>query len=204
MKQALNHLEKKDPVLAGLIRTIGAYRIEYSPAEFSTIVRCILYQQVSRKVGLTLYNRLVDATENGGQVTPAAILELGQRTMRELGLSRRKIEYIREFAEGCEKGEIDLGGFEQLSDNEILRQLTLRRGIGPWTAHMYMIFALGRLDVLPVGDLGVRVAIRDAYKLEQTPSPEAVEKMGQIWRPYATVATWYLWRSLGDGAGLDP
>jgi DNA-3-methyladenine glycosylase II len=204
MKQALDHLEKTDPVLAGLIRSIGAYRIEYSPAEFSTIVRCILYQQVSRKVGLTLYNRLVDATGNGSRITPPAVLALSPETMREIGLSRRKIEYIREFAEGCQNGEIDLGLFEHLPDGEILRQLTQRRGIGPWTAHMYMIFALGRLDVLPVGDLGVRVAVRDAYKLKQTPSPEALEKMGRRWRPYATVATWYLWRSLGDGAGLDP
>jgi DNA-3-methyladenine glycosylase II len=204
MKRALDHLTKKDPVLGGLIRSIGAYRIEYSPAEFSTIVRCILYQQVSRKVGLILYNRLAEAAGNRSQVTPPAVLSLSSGIMRGLGLSLRKIEYIREFAEGCDKGEIDLGGFEQLSDEEILQRLTRRRGIGPWTAHMYMIFALGRLDVLPVGDLGVRVAVRDTYNLERTPSPQAVEKMGRIWRPYATVATWYLWRSLGDGAGLDP
>ena len=139
-----------------------------------------------------------------GTSTPAAVLELAPETMRAAGLSHRKIEYVRDFAAACESGEINLGLFGRLPDEEILRQLILRRGIGPWTAHMYLIFALGRIDVLPVGDLGVRVAVRNVYQMERTPSPAEVEKMGALWRPYATVATWYLWRSLGDGGGLDP
>ena len=124
--------------------------------------------------------------------------------MRELGLSRQKISYIRDLAEGCVGGEVDLEQLHGMTDSEVMRALTGRKGIGPWTVHMYQIFALARPDILPVGDLGIRVAMQRAYGLNELPKPPAMERLAQPWRPFATVACWYLWRSLGDGAGLDP
>jgi len=204
MRKALQHLRQADPVIGGLIEALGSYRIEYSPPEFSTIVRCIIYQQLSGKVALTIYKRLEAALGGGRGMTPAAVLALSVDSMRRLGLSGRKVEYIRDFAQGCVSNEIDLAPLHSMEDAEVMRRLTGRRGIGPWTVHMYLIFALRRPDVLPVGDLGVRAAVRNVYGLEATPPPAEVARLGEPWRPYATVATWYLWRSLGDGGGLDP
>jgi DNA-3-methyladenine glycosylase II len=200
MRKALAHLKKSDPVLGSLITRIGPYRIEYAPADFSTLVRCIVAQQLSGKVAVTIYNRLAAAA--GGCVTAEALLNLPPATMRSLGLSQPKIAYIRELAEACRQGRLDLPALESLPDEEVTRRLTQIKGIGAWTAHMYLIFALRRPDVLPTGDLGIRVAVQRVYGLEQQPTPAEVERIGRPWRPYASVASWYLWRSLGDGAGL--
>lgn len=200
MRKALAHLKKRDPVLGDLIQRIGPYRIEYAPADFSTLVRCIVAQQLSGKVAVTIYNRLAAAA--GGPVTAETMLRLPPAAMRALGLSQQKIAYIRELAEACRDGRLDLGALELLPDEEVTRHLTQIKGIGVWTAHMYLIFALRRPDVLPTGDLGIRVAVQRVYGLEQQPTAAEVERIGRPWRPYASVASWYLWRSLGDGAGL--
>lgn len=202
MRRALVHLKKHDPVLGGLITRIGPYRIEYAPADFSTLVRCIVAQQLSGKVALTIYRRLAAAAPQGESLTPEAVLALDNDTMRALGLSQPKIAYIRELAEACRQGRLDLAALESMSDEEVTRRLTQIKGIGVWTAHMYLIFALRRPDVLPTGDLGIRVAVQRVYNLERQPTPAEVERIGRPWRPYASVASWYLWRSLGDGAGL--
>jgi DNA-3-methyladenine glycosylase II len=187
-----------------LIERLGPYRIEYAPADFSTLVRSIVLQQLSGKVAVTLYRRLVEALEDGGTVTPEAILRLPEHRMRAIGLSRAKISYIRNAARECVEGRLDLGRLETAPDEEVIRELTRIKGIGAWTAHMYLIFALRRPDVLPIGDLGIRVAVHREYNLPGLPTPAEVERLGRPWRPYASVASWYLWRSLGDGAGLYP
>lgn len=187
-----------------LIERLGPYRIEYAPADFSTLVRSIVLQQLSGKVAVTLYRRLVEALEDGGTVTPEAILRLPEHRMRAIGLSRAKISYIRNAARECVEGRLDLGRLETAPDEEVIRELTRIKGIGAWTAHMYLIFALRRPDVLPIGDLGIRVAVHREYNLPDLPAPAEVERLGRPWRPYASVASWYLWRSLGDGAGLYP
>ncbi len=187
-----------------LIERLGPYRIEYAPADFSTLVRSIVLQQLSGKVAVTLYRRLVEALEDGGAVTPEAILRLPEHRMRAIGLSGAKISYIRNAARECAEGRLDLGRLETAPDEEVIRELTRIKGIGTWTAHMYLIFALRRPDVLPVGDLGIRVAVHREYHLPDLPAPAEVERLGRPWRPYASVASWYLWRSLGDGAGLYP
>ncbi len=204
MTKALRHLKRADPIIGRIIEKVGPYGIEYSPAGFSTIVRCITYQQLSGKAALKIYGRLEAATGNGDGLTPEAALAIDADTMRSLGFSRQKIDYIHDFARACLDGHIDLDALAALPDAEVGRLLSARRGIGPWTVHMYLIFALRRLDVLPVGDLGVRVAMRKAYGLDALPAAAEMERIAAPWRPYATVATWYLWRSLGDGAGLDP
>lgn len=187
-----------------LIERIGPYRIEYASADFSTLVRCIVLQQLSGKVAVTLYRRLVDALGDGGAVTPEAILRLGEHRMRAIGLSGAKICYVRNLARECAEGRLNLDRLETAPDDEVIRELTRIKGIGAWTAHMYLIFALRRPDVLPVGDLGIRVAVRREYNFSGLPSPAELERLGRPWRPYASVASWYLWRSLGDGAGLYP
>lgn len=203
MRKALTHLKKCDPVLGGLITRIGPYRIEYAPADFSTLARCIVAQQLSGKVAVTIYNRLAAAASPDGEpLTAQAVLSLPEAAMRALGLSQQKIAYLRELAQACRQGRLDLAALETLPDEEVIRRLTEIKGIGVWTAHMYLIFALRRPDVLPVGDLGIRVAVQRVYGLAEQPTPADVERIGRPWRPYASVASWYLWRSLGDGAGL--
>jgi DNA-3-methyladenine glycosylase II len=203
VKKALTHLKNSGPVMKQIIQAVGPYRIEYSPADFSTIVRCIVYQQLSGKAALTIYTRLAAAAGDAG-MTPEAALALPPEQMRELGLSRQKILYIRDLAAACATGELDLNQLPGMPDTEVMRLLTARKGIGPWTVQMYQIFALARPDILPTGDLGIRVAIQRAYQLDELPNPATIQRLAQPWRPYATVACWYLWRSLGDGAGLNP
>lgn len=202
MKQALAHFRKTDPVMRGLVRRLGPYAIEYSPPDFATMVRCIVYQQLSGKVASVIYDRLERAAGNGRRLTPAAVIGTPEADLRAVGLSRRKAEFIRDLALACDRGELSLEALEDASDEEVLRTLTARPGIGPWTVHMFLIFGLRRPDVLPTGDLGVRVAVRNVYGLAETPAPAEVARIGSPWRPYASVATWYLWRSLGDGVGL--
>jgi len=187
-----------------LIERIGPYRIEYAPADFSTLVRCIILQQLSGKVAATLYRRLMESLDNGAEMTPEALLRLPEQRMRAIGLSGAKIAYLRTLARECADGRLDLARLEAASDEEVMRELTRIKGIGAWTVHMYLIFALRRPDVLPVGDLGIRVAVSREYGLPALPAPAEVERLGRPWRPYASVASWYLWRSLGDGAGLYP
>jgi DNA-3-methyladenine glycosylase II len=161
-----------------------------------------VYQQLSGKVAATIFRRLEQAASNGSGMTAASLLKLETESLRSVGLSGRKIEYLRDLATRCCTGALDLARLETATDLEVMTALTSLRGVGAWTVHMYLIFALRRPDVLPVGDLGIRVAVKRAYGLEELPSPKDVERIGEPWHPYASIATWYLWRSLGDGAGL--
>lgn len=202
MKKALTHLRNSDARMRGLVRRVGPYAIEYTPADFSTLVRCIIYQQLSGKVARTIFRRLEEAVAGSGLLNPEAVLRLDPAAMRTLGLSQQKIRYIRDLATACRSGEFDPVRLTRLPDHEVMRELTRLKGVGPWTVHMYLIFALRRPDVLPTGDLGIRAAVRNVYELDALPAPAEVERIGEPWRPYASVASWYLWRSLGDGAGL--
>jgi DNA-3-methyladenine glycosylase II len=202
MRKAIQYLKRNDPILGSIIEKVGPYRIEYSPPEFATLARSILYQQLSGKVALTLYNRL-EAACPGKQVTPHAVLALEPERMRELGLSRQKIAYLREAAQWAIDGRLDFEELEVLPDKEVMRRLTAIKGIGPWTVHMFLIFGLRRPDVMPSGDLGIRVAVQKAYGMSELPPPALIDRMAeQRWRPYCSVASWYLWRSLEDKNGL--
>ncbi len=201
MQKALNHLKASDPVLARLIEQVGPYGIEFLEPSFETLVKAIVLQQLSGKVAEVIYRRLVAAAGNGC-LTPETLLKLRTPKLRAVGLSQRKIEYIRDVARRIVKGELDLAALALASDEDVLRTLTAVRGIGPWTVHMFLIFALRRLDVLPTGDLGIRAAVRKVYGLEAMPSPAEVDELARKWRPYCTVASWYLWRSLETKAGL--
>lgn len=199
MLKAINHLKKSDPVLAAIIRRVGPYRIQFREPDFGTLVRSIVYQQLSGKVASVILERLLDALP-GRNLTPGAILKLTPEKMRSVGLSTAKTAYIRDLAEKTKSGDVIFEEIHGRTDEEVIEHLTQVKGIGVWTAHIFLIFALERPNVLPVGDLGVRSAIKRAYGLEALPKPQEVERIAARWHPYCSVAAWYLWRSL-DGPG---
>lgn len=197
MRRAITHLKKSDPVLKAIIDKVGPYRIAYREPDFDTLARSIVYQQISGNVAAAILGRLGAHT-----LEPAALLALSDEQMRGAGLSRQKIGYLRELAARTIAGDVDFRRIGGMDDDAVIRHLTAVKGIGIWTAQMFLIFALRRPDVLPTGDLGVRAAIRRAWKLEEMPPPSAVTGYGRPWRPYASVATWYLWRSLEGPAAI--
>ena len=201
MRKAILHLKKADPKLGSVIDRVGAYRMEYRDPDFQTLVRSIVYQQLSGKVARVIFNRLVEMLPEGN-ITPEAILKLTPAKMRRAGLSKQKTAYIRDLARKTAKGKVRFEALRDLADQEVIEHLTQVKGIGVWTAHMFLMFALRRPDVLPTGDLGVRSAIRKVYGLDELPHAKQVEELAASWRPYCSVASWYLWRSLENQAAL--
>ena len=201
MRHAILHLKKADPVLAGIIERVGPCRIQYREPAFATLVRSIVYQQLSGRVAMVIFNRLLDLVPER-QLTPPAVLELTIEQMRAAGLSGQKTAYIRDLAARTFAGELDFSLLPSMSDDEVIEALTQVKGVGVWTAHMFLIFALQRSDILPVGDLGIRTAMRKAYRMRALPKPERMEKIARAWRPWCSVASWYLWRSLDGEAAL--
>lgn len=187
--------------MAGLIARIGPYRIRYSPPNYQTLAKAIVLQQLSGKVAAKIFARLLEAAPDG-ELTPGAILELPPQRLRAIGLSRQKIAYLRELARRTLAGEVDFAALKGLPDEEVVRRLTAIRGIGLWTVQMFLIFALRRPDVMPSEDLGIRAAVRKAYGYPSLPAAREVDRLAERWRPYRTVAAWYLWRSLEDQEGL--
>ena len=201
MHEAILHLKQADPVLAAIIERVGEYRLDFRDPDFGTLVRSIVYQQLSGKAAGTILKRLLNAMPEG-RITPEAVLALTVEEMRALGLSGQKTIYLRDLAERTLAGELDFVKLSDLDDDDVIEHLTRVKGVGVWTAHMFLIFALRRPDVLPTGDLGVRAAIRKEYRLRKLPKPEKIEKLAKRWRPYCSVATWYLWRSLDGPAQI--
>ncbi len=193
MEHAVRHLKSADPVLAELIEQVGPCKLAYREPSFDTIARSIVFQQLSGKAARTIYDRLVAAC--GGRISPERIRKLRAPRLRKAGLSRQKISYLRDLAKRTAAGEIEFERLHAMPDDEVIEHLTRVKGIGVWSAHMFLIFALRREDVLPVGDLGVRAAIRKLYRKRSLPTPRQIEKIAAPWRPYCSIATWYLWRS---------
>jgi DNA-3-methyladenine glycosylase II len=200
MQEAIHHLKRRDPVLSGIIDLVGDYDIEFRDPDFETLVKSIVFQQLSGRVASVIFGRLVKAV--GGKLTPANLLGLRPARMRALGLSGQKTAYIRDLARHTRDGNVVFEELAGLPDEKVIERLTAVKGIGVWTVHMFLIFALRRNDVLPSGDLGIRNAIRKAYGFAELPKPAEVETLAERWRPYCTVASWYLWRSLEPNANL--
>ncbi len=200
MKEAIQHLRQSDPILSAIIDRVGEYRIEFRAPEFETLVKSIVYQQLSGRVASVIYGRLERAAH--GKLTPESVLQLRPSRMRAVGLSTQKTAYIRDLARHTRDGRVVFEELADLPDQAVLDRLTQVKGIGAWTVHMFLIFALRRPDVLPTGDLGIRNAIRKAYALPELPAPAEVETLALKWRPYCTVASWYLWRSMEPNANL--
>jgi DNA-3-methyladenine glycosylase II len=200
MKEAICHLRQSDPILAGIIDRVGEYRIEFREPDFETLVKSITYQQLSGRVASVIFGRLLKAA--GGKITPPNVLKLRPSRMRTLGLSGQKTAYIRDLARHTRDGVLIFEELAEMPDHQVIERLTQVKGIGVWTVHMFLIFALRRTDVLPTGDLGIRAAIRKAYGLPELPKPAEIESLAERWRPNCTVASWYLWRSLEPNANL--
>jgi DNA-3-methyladenine glycosylase II len=201
MQKAIRHLQAADPVMGAIIERVGAYRIRFREPGFETLVKSIVNQQLSGRVAQVIFERLVAAVP-GGALTPLGVLALRPAKMRALGLSKQKTAYIRDLARLTRDGHLDFEALSGLTDAEVIERLTQVKGVGVWTAHMFLIFALRRTNVLPTGDLGIRAAIRKAYSLSELPKPAEIEALGMCWHPYCTVAAWYLWRSLEPQANL--
>jgi DNA-3-methyladenine glycosylase II len=175
--------------------------MEYRTPTFETLVRSIVYQQLSGRVASVIFGRL-HAAAGEKELTPAGILKLRTERMRKLGLSGQKTLYIRELAKHTRKGNVVFETLEALEDAAVIEHLTQVKGIGVWTAQMFLMFALRRHDVLPVADLGIRTAVRKAYQLADLPKAEELESLAAPWKPYSSIACWYLWRSLDGPAEL--
>jgi DNA-3-methyladenine glycosylase II len=191
-------LMRRDPVLAGLIRKhgscglAGAQRTDH----FSALVRAITGQQLSTRAAATIYGRLVALMPEG--VTPEALAAVSDDQLRSVGMSRQKGAYFRDLCEKVMSGALPLDSLEAMSDDEVIVALTQVKGIGRWSAEMFLMFRLHRPDVLPVGDLGIVNAVKNVYRLRKRPTADRIQKIGEAWRPYRSVASWYLWRSLDN------
>jgi len=168
--------------------------MQYHEPTFRALVRSIVFQQLHGKAARTIFDRLVDKA--GGEITPDSILKLRPTQMRAVGLSRQKLTYIRDLARKTRDGVVEFERFPQMKDEEIIAELTQVKGIGQWTAHMFLMFALRRPDILPTGDYGVRAAMRNAYGMKVMPKPRTMERLAKSWHPYCSIASWYMWRSL--------
>lgn len=199
---AVRHLKQADPVLRRIIEREGPCQLrrEYEKDQFGALVDAIIYQQLAYKAAATIAGRFRQIYAKAGDTkgrlpTPAQLAATPTRKLRSAGLSRQKIGYLRDLARKAAAGSLKLGRFDGMTDSEVAENVTQVKGIGPWTADMFNMFSLNRPDVLPVGDLGLQYGIKEAYKLRKLPSPQRMLKMAEPWRPYRSVATWYLWQS---------
>jgi DNA-3-methyladenine glycosylase II len=194
MRKAILHLKKCDPVLAAIIQRVGSFRMEFGDPTFHSLAEAILYQQLNGKAAVTIFKRFTDQT--GDPVTPEGILKLSDAEMRAVGLSKQKTAYLRDLAEKTKAGLLEFERLGELPDDEVIEHLTQVKGIGVWTAHMFLMFTLRRPDVLPTGDYGIQVAMKKHYRKRKLPKPKDMEKIAKAWVPYRSIACWYLWRSL--------
>lgn len=204
IKSARLHLQKSDPVMKRLLKQVGPFTVKAKRDRFATLVSSIVSQQISTSAARTIRQRLVDAvTERSAfakhqtiGITPTGLLLFDIDELRQLGVSRQKATYLLDLAEKVDTESVNLQSISRLSDEDAIEVLIQVKGIGRWTAQMFLMFSLARLDVLPVDDLGIKNAIQKNYQLADLPNGEKIETIAKPWRPYATIASWYLWQSL--------
>ena len=222
MRKAVLHLKKSDPLMRAIIERVGPCRMEFGEPTFHSLAEAIVYQQLNGKAAVTIFKRFTALA--GDPVTPEGILKLSAEQLRAVGLSKQKSSYLFDMAERAKRGDLDFEKLVDMSDDEVIEHLTQVKGVGVWTAHMFLMFTLRRANVLPTGDFGIRMAIHRQYleraakrkngtgqsknnknkksgpKLPKRkitlPTPEQMEKIAKRWEPYRSVACWYLWRSL--------
>jgi len=212
MKRAIRHLQQADPVMAGIIERIGPFKMRYREPSFDAMARSIVFQQLHGKAAATIFERVRTACLCGDGasprpgrgtapplhshdgLTPASILALSEEQLRACGLSRQKLSYLRDLAQRTASGEIEFARLSEMSDQDVIEHLTRVKGIGVWSAQMFLIFALRRPNVMPTVDYGINFAIKKAYRKRQMPKPKQILKISRPWQPYCSVACWYLWR----------
>ena len=189
------HFKRTDPVMARVVKLVGPVTLKLQRDRFKVLVRSIISQQISTAAARTIRERLEQLVEPDG-IKPERIASLTVDQMRGVGISRQKASYIHDLAQKCSDGTVRLSRLGRLSDDEVIDELVQVKGIGRWSAQMFLMFSLGRLDVFPHDDLGIRNAIRQLYEFEEMPDKRACLAIGERWRPYATVGSWYCWRYL--------
>jgi DNA-3-methyladenine glycosylase II len=214
MRKAVTHLKKSDPIIKAIIESVGSCRMQFGPPEFHHLAEAIVYQQLNGKAAETIFGRFTALA--GDPVTPVGVLKLSDEQMRKVGLSKQKSAYLKDLAAKTASGIVDFARLPNLPDEEVIEHLTQVKGIGVWTAQMFLMFSLKRENVLPTGDFGVRMAMYRHYldmrrtkaakapsapkkgrkKKIKLPAPQQMEKIAKCWEPYRSVACWYLWRSL--------
>jgi len=192
IKSALKHLRACDPVLKKCIKEIGPFTVKPKRDRYGVLVRSIVSQQISTSAARTITARIVESLQPDS-ITPESMSKHDVASLRELGVSKQKASYMLDLTEKVLTGTVDLSNLGQRSDDDVIEELIQVKGIGVWTAQMFLIFSLGRLDVLPVDDLGIRNSIKQLYGLEELPGKQELEKIAEPWRPYASVASWYCW-----------
>jgi DNA-3-methyladenine glycosylase II len=198
-------LAGSDPVIAALVDRFGELSIEARRRRrprvdaYGMLLRSVVGQQLSVKAAATIYGRVLELF-GGKPPPPQELLDAEPQALRDAGLSWRKVEYVRDLAAHVLSGELELDRFDQLSDEEVIAEITAVRGFGVWSAQMFLIFFLERPDVLPAGDLGIRRAVQVAYELAEPPSVAELETIAERWRPHRTLASIYLWESLATEA----
>src|SRR5579863_5667717 len=213
MRRAVGHLKKSDPILRAIIERIGPCRMQFAPPEFHSLAEAIVYQQLNGKAAETIFDRF--AALAGDPLTPQGILKLTDEQMRGAGLSKQKSAYLKDLAAKTAAGLLDFARLPNLPDAEVIEHLTQVKGIGVWTAQMFLMFSLKRENVLPTGDFGVRMAMFKHYldvrraktaknsasakkgrkRKIKLPTPAQMEKIAKCWEPYRSIACWYLWKS---------
>lgn len=202
VKSARLHLQKSDPVMKVLLNRHGPFTAKAKTDRFGTLVSSIISQQISTAAAATIKRRLHQAImDRAGlsklpTLTAEHLKQFDLDSFREIGISRQKATYLLDLAEKVQVGTVELHKMARMSDEQIIEQLLQIKGIGRWTAQMFLIFSMARMDVLPVDDLGIKNAVQRQYQLDELPNAKQIEQIAGPWRPYATVATWYLWRSL--------
>jgi DNA-3-methyladenine glycosylase II len=194
---AIQYLCKADSNLKKIIKLVGKYSIKIRNDPFQSLVESIIYQQLAGGAANAIYNRFINYYNNK-QVTPTRILNSPNVNLKKVGLSSRKIDYLKDLASHVYDDRINLEELPKMNDEQIINKLVNVKGIGRWTSEMFLIFSLGRQDVLPVTDLGVRKAIQKVYSLSELPKPNTIREIAKPWRPYRSIATWYLWKSLSN------
>ena len=216
MRRAVLHLKKSDPVMRAIIERVGPCRMQFGEPTFHSLAEAIVYQQLNGKAAETIFKRFISLA--GDPLTPEGILRLSEVDMRSVGLSKQKSSYLFDMTARAHRGELNFSALSGMTDDEVIEHLTQVKGVGVWTAHMFLIFSLRRPDVLPTGDFGVRMAVYKHYlekrarrsgskngrtangkqaapKIE-LPKPQQMERIAKRWEPYRSIACWYLWQSL--------
>ena len=198
LDNGIEYIKKKDTIMKEIINLVGNYCIQIRPDPYLVLVESIIYQQLTGRAAHSIYQRFVNYY-NDVLLTPEKVLSTSSETMKSFGLSNKKIEYIKLLSKNITEKNFNLQSVSTLDDEEIINQLTKMKGIGRWTADMFLIFCLGRKDVFPIHDLGIKKAIQKWYLKSTVQFPPTKQKMleiSQVWKPYRSIATWYLWKSL--------
>ncbi len=194
LDSALIHLSRVDPKLGKLIGRFGPPVFKPETNYYEALVRAIIYQQLSGKAANTIYRRFLNLFEGCRFPLPGEVLSFPHESLRNVGLSKQKATYIKDLSDKLDKGEIYLGDVEKMSDEEVCAELMKVKGIGQWTADMFLMFTLNRLDVFPLGDLGIQKGYQRILQMKKLPTTEELKSGSDIWKPYRTIAAWYLWR----------